>query len=102
MMSTDPERSRSQQEENEFDSAPGTLNEVSGVVYGTAIQARDVSSVHIHQPPLRLPPPNQLPPSVRLTGRAEDIAALDAARESRLILVTGQPGVGKTALAVNW
>jgi tetratricopeptide (TPR) repeat protein len=27
---------------------------------------------------------------------------MDAARSSRVILVTGQPGVGKTALAINW
>jgi KaiC/GvpD/RAD55 family RecA-like ATPase len=27
---------------------------------------------------------------------------MDAARNSRVILVTGQPGVGKTALVINW
>ncbi len=58
--------------------------------------------MHIHEATLRMPPPNQLPPPVRLTGRAGDLADLDAARESRLVLITGQPGVGKTALAVTW
>jgi len=102
MMSGDSEGSRDQQEENKFDSTSGTWNELSGVVYGPAIQARDVSSVHFHQPALRLPPPNQLPSAVRLTGRSQDTATLDAARESRILLITGQPGIGKTALAVSW
>jgi tetratricopeptide (TPR) repeat protein len=102
MMSADPEESRSQHGETEFDHTAETRNEIGGVVYGTAIQARDVRSVHIHQPPPRLPPPNQLPPPVRLIGRPADIAAMDAEREGRLILITGQPGVGKTALAVHW
>jgi tetratricopeptide (TPR) repeat protein len=102
MMSADPEGSRSRREETEFDHVPGTRNEVGGVVFGTTFQARDVKSVHIHQPLLHLPPPNQLPQPVRLTGRAADAAAMDAARDSRLILLTGQPGIGKTALAVNW
>ena len=102
MMSADPEGSKSQPRETDFDPDPGTRNEVSGVVYGPSIQARDVNSVHIHQSALRLPPPNQLPQPVRLTGRAADTAALNAARESRIILLTGPPGVGKTSLAVHW
>jgi tetratricopeptide (TPR) repeat protein len=102
MTSADPEGSRSQRRETEFDRAAETRNEVSGVVYETAIQARDVSSVHIYQPALRLPPPNQLPPPVQLAGRAADVAAMDAARESSLILITGQPGVGKSALALHF
>ena len=88
--------------ENEFDAAPGTRNDLSGVVYGPAVQAQGIGSVHIHQPALRLPPPNQLPPPVRLTGREAGTAAISAALESRLVLVTGPPGVGKTALAVSW
>ena len=80
-----------------------TRNEVGGLVLGAAVMARDIAGgVHVHQPVLRLPPPNQLPPPVRLTGRAESIAAMDAARESGAILLTGPPGVGKTALAVSW
>jgi tetratricopeptide (TPR) repeat protein len=102
MMINDPEGSKGQREGDHFESGAGTRNDVGGVVYGAAIQAREITSLHFHQPGIRLPPPNQLPPPVRLTGRAEDVVALGAARESRLILITGQPGVGKTALAVNW
>jgi tetratricopeptide (TPR) repeat protein len=102
MMSADPDGSRGQREGSDFGPAAGTRNEVGGVVYGAAIQAHDIAAVHVHQSGLRLPPPNQLPPTVRLTGRAGDAAAMDVARESRVILLTGPPGVGKTALAVNW
>jgi tetratricopeptide (TPR) repeat protein len=103
MTSADPAGSRKQHAENEFDSAAETRNELGGVVYGSAILARNVGGVHIHEAALSLlPPPNQLPPPVRLTGRAGGLATLDAARESRLALITGQPGVGKTALAVSW
>jgi tetratricopeptide (TPR) repeat protein len=85
-----------------------TSNEVDGVIYGPSIQARDIrGDVHIHPSaatPQRnlLPPPNQLPPLGLLTGRAADLEAMDAARGNRVILVTGQPGVGKTSLAVTW
>ncbi|MBV9383518.1 MAG: hypothetical protein JO242_23010, partial [Streptosporangiaceae bacterium] len=81
----------------------GTLNDIGGTVYGPSVQARDIhGDVHVHQHAFGLPPPSQLPPPVRLTGRAQDLAAMDAARESHLIVVTGPPGIGKTALAVNW
>ena len=85
----------------------GTSNEVSGVVHGPSIQARQIrGDVHIHQPPLPppgpLPPPFQLPPPGLLLGRDADLQAMDAAQGSRLIVVCGPPGVGKTALAVSW
>jgi hypothetical protein len=87
---------------------PGeTLNEVSGVIHGPSIQARQIcGDVHIHQPPVPppgpLPPPCQLPPPGLLLGRDADLQAMDAARGSRLIVICGPPGVGKTALAVSW
>jgi tetratricopeptide (TPR) repeat protein len=87
---------------------PGeTSNEVSGVVHGPSVQARQISGgVHIHQPTLPpsapLPPPAQLPPPGLLVDRDTDRQAMDAARGSGLIVVCGPPGTGKTALAVNW
>jgi tetratricopeptide (TPR) repeat protein len=66
-----------------------------------------MGDIHVHQvaaPPIQPvhPSPSQLPPPTQLTGRAGDLEAMDAARGSRVIVITGQPGVGKTALAVYW
>jgi len=77
------------------------------VVQGPSVQARQIcGDVHIHQPPVQLPgplpPPCQLPPLGLLLGRDADLQAMDAARGSRLIVVCGPPGVGKTALTVSW
>jgi tetratricopeptide (TPR) repeat protein len=84
-------------------SPSGFGNEIRGVVHGPAIQARDLhGDVHLHQPVSSLPPPSQLPPPVRLTGRAADLAAMDAVRANQVIVITGPPGIGKTALAVSW
>lgn len=85
--------------------APPSISrsEISGTVYGPAVQARDIhGSVFLHQPASRLPSPSQLPPPVELAGRADALAAMDAARASRVIVLTGPPGIGKTALAVHW
>lgn len=108
MMSDEPQGPNDHTREKGFDVPAGTSNELGGVVYGPSIQAREIrGDVHFHQPVVAaqrnvLPPPNQLPPISPLTGRETDLGAMDAARGSRMILVTGQPGVGKTALAVNW
>jgi tetratricopeptide (TPR) repeat protein len=81
----------------------GFGNEISGVIHGPAVQARDIhGNVHLHQPVPNLPPPSQLPPPVHLVGRTADLAAMDAARAGRLLVVSGPPGIGKTALAVGW
>jgi len=79
-----------------------TRNEVSEAVFGTPIHARDVGNVHVHRAAARLPPPNQLPPLVRLTGRVAEMRTMDAARQNGVILLTGPAGVGKTALALSW
>jgi tetratricopeptide (TPR) repeat protein len=96
-------------EDKETSDAPaGTSNELGGVVDGPSIQAREIrGDVHIYPPATAhqrnlLPPPSQLPPPGPLTGRDANLQAMHAARSSRVILVTGQPGVGKTALAINW
>jgi len=91
-------------DQEEEDAAPSiSRSEISGIVYGPAVQARDIhGNVFLHQRLSRLPSPSQLPPPVRLAGRADDLAVMDAARSSRIILLTGPPGIGKTALAVHW
>lgn len=78
-------------------------NDITGVVYGPAVQARVIhGDVHVYQQEFRAPPPVQLPPPGRLVGRERELGALDAARPNRVIILTGQPGVGKTALAIHW
>jgi tetratricopeptide (TPR) repeat protein len=103
-MSSGPAGSEWQGVAEAFTELPGARNEISTTtIYGSSIQARDIhGNVSIHQHASSLPPPSQLPPPVRLTGRARDLAAMDAARGNRVIVVTGQPGIGKTTLAVNW
>jgi len=102
-MSSDPAGSEWQGVAGAFRKIPESLNEISGTIYGSSIQARDIhGNVCIYEHASSLPPPNQLPPPIRLTGRAQDLAAMDGARGSRVIVVTGQPGIGKTSLAVNW
>jgi tetratricopeptide (TPR) repeat protein len=85
-----------------------TRNELGGTVYGPSIMARDIrGDLHVHSltPPAPPPPslpPSQLPQPTQLTGRARDLEKMDAARASRVIVLTGQPGVGKSSLAIHW
>ena len=79
----------------------GTDNDVSGVVHGLSIQARDVGGLHLHPPP-RTPEvvPRQLPPvPTHFTDRTREIDELSA---TRLAVLSGPGGVGKTALALRW
>ena len=84
-------------------SRPLVANQVSGVVIGPSVQARDVyGDLHFHEPRGPMPRPSQLPPVSRVTGRAAELELLQAARDDRLVVLTGPPGVGKTALALHW
>ncbi|SEG79912.1 Cdc6-related protein, AAA superfamily ATPase [Nonomuraea solani] len=82
-------------------------NDVTGVVHGPLVQARDVfGGVHFHTA-ASLPAPSQLPPRPRLVDREAAIAQLDALRAEATdvpltVLITGPVGVGKTALSLTW
>ncbi|TDV42139.1 NB-ARC domain-containing protein [Actinophytocola oryzae] len=75
-----------------------------GISSGSIVQARDV---HVHNT-VAYPTPYQLPPDqAAFVGRSEHLEQLDdlASRNqetARTAVITGQPGVGKTALAVHW
>ncbi|MEU9890712.1 tetratricopeptide repeat protein [Sphaerisporangium sp. NPDC051011] len=90
--------------------AEGQVNELSGTVHGPVVQARDVhGGIHLHHASVPLPKPGQLPPAGALVGRAAVLARLDAmrARQSEagvpmVVVVSGPPGIGKTAVALHW
>lgn len=54
--------------------------------------------------PTSTPPPHQLPRDIlQFVGREEELERLDACAELRgPVVITGPPGMGKTALAVHW
>ncbi len=87
-------------------------NELSGVVHGSAVQARVVhGDVYFGTAaPARMPVPAQLLPApATFTGRSAELARLqrlaadqDPARPATLVAITGVAGVGKTSLASYW
>ncbi len=87
-------------------------NDLSGTVHGFVVQAGSVQGdIHVSAaaPREKVPPPWQLPPSVRITDRADELRALEAHRcraaeggHSTLAAVSGLGGVGKTAVALAW
>ncbi|MFJ2631752.1 tetratricopeptide repeat protein [Streptomyces sp. NPDC087422] len=91
-------------------------NSISGGtrINGPTLQARDISGgIHVHgsappvPSPLRPVPRQLLPRPVHFTGRNADLAALESIRSARtgasvLVVISGTPGVGKTALVSHW
>ncbi|MFC3996870.1 tetratricopeptide repeat protein [Nocardiopsis sediminis] len=84
-------------------------NRISGTIHGDSVQAGTVhGGVHFHQAPGRSPiAPSQLPPartvfidrSQEIGLLQEDAHAVAEQRESRVTVLIGTGGVGKTALA---
>jgi tetratricopeptide (TPR) repeat protein len=89
-------------------------NELSGVVHGSAVQARSIyGGVHftVTQPgPAQLAAPAQLPVvAAHFSGRSAELADLqhaaeryDHVRRLTVVVVTGPGGAGKTSLATYW
>lgn len=88
---------------SDLDSEPATRNELSGTVFGPSVQAVAIhGGVQIHEAVYAPPPvPRQLPPPpVTFVSRRAELAAMSAG--SPLVVLSGQGGVGKTALALAW
>ncbi|WP_432015077.1 AfsR/SARP family transcriptional regulator [Streptomyces cucumeris] len=92
-------------------SAEGTVRAEGAVRDAGARRAegavRDIASAVSATPPpeVPLPVPRQLPPSTgRFIGRTRELDALDrlSAEPSRVVLVVGPAGTGKSSLAVHW
>lgn len=89
-------------------------NDLSGTVHGFVVQAGNVyGGIHVSGgrggAREEVPPPWQLPPSVRITDRTHELRTLElhrcrAAEEGHptLAAVSGLGGVGKTAVALAW
>lgn len=84
---------------------------LSGTVHGAAVQAGTVhGGVHLHPEPSRPVRPRQLPAPARcFVDRTEDLRRISAGRARAAadgdpvwVVISGPPGVGKTATAVRW
>lgn len=90
---------------------PGAIeNSVAGLVTGAVIQAGAVNGgIHLEPGPrFAVPLPRQLPSGpIRLVDRSSELGVLDELLAGerpglRLVVITGAPGMGKTAVALWW
>jgi hypothetical protein len=97
----DPSAERGHSEMPDVRSGHG--NEIRDGDFWSVVQARDIyGGIYIHYNEPIVPTPRQLPPPVELSGRSRDMAALDRVSAGRTVVISGPPGIGKTALAVRW
>ncbi|MDA3647529.1 NB-ARC domain-containing protein [Saccharopolyspora indica] len=84
----------------------GARNEQSGTVNGPVAQVGAVhGGIHFTTSTGERLAPGQLPPDIAtFAGQADELAALHAmvGDSARVAVISGAPGVGKTALAVHW
>ncbi|MCK2239171.1 MULTISPECIES: NB-ARC domain-containing protein [unclassified Crossiella] len=90
---------------------PSAHNDLSGHIYGGAVQGYRIGPVNFHQVPgQRHQVPRQLPPAPAwLVHRGDELATLDRLAEgyrhdgrSMVAVLSGLSGVGKTAIALQW
>jgi tetratricopeptide (TPR) repeat protein len=91
------------------DKPPSARNELSGVVHGPAVQARDVhGDIHLHAAPREIRVPRCLPPRPAAFVDREPLLErftafrADSVDGPLVIVISGPGGVGKTALALHW
>jgi DNA-binding SARP family transcriptional activator len=92
-----------------FETVRRNLSDELGIDPGTELRSLHSTVLIGHAGAAAPPTPRQLPAGVTaFTGRAGELARLDAVlaparpQPSRTVVLTGPPGVGKTALAVHW
>lgn len=89
-----------------------TNNHLHGQVLGPVVQSGSITGgLHFHLDGGGRPAPRELPPApTEFTGRARELDLIDQATAAddrlpgvaRQVLITGQGGVGKTALCLHW